>query len=185
MEKAKSRNPLDGYTERHHIVPRCLGGSNRKENLVDLTAREHYVAHRLLFMHHGTRQMAYAWFSMCRGNKHQSRNLSSRQYERAKLCMVESMKGHSFSEETRQKLRDARKRRVITDETRKKLSEVHKGRVHSPETRAKLSQSLTGRPKSEETKQKLRTANLGKTLTEEHRQKISTSLKGRMTLDNL
>lgn len=36
------------YTELHHIVPRCLGGSDDKENLVRLTAREHFIAHRLL-----------------------------------------------------------------------------------------------------------------------------------------
>jgi 5-methylcytosine-specific restriction endonuclease McrA len=31
----------DGYTENHHIIPKCLGGSNLKENLVNLTACEH------------------------------------------------------------------------------------------------------------------------------------------------
>ena len=37
------------YCERHHIVPRSLGGSNDKTNLVNLTAREHYIAHLLLW----------------------------------------------------------------------------------------------------------------------------------------
>lgn len=36
------------YTELHHIVPRCLGGTDELENLVRLTAREHFIAHRLL-----------------------------------------------------------------------------------------------------------------------------------------
>ena len=36
------------YTEVHHIVPKCLGGSDDHENLVRLTAREHFIAHRLL-----------------------------------------------------------------------------------------------------------------------------------------
>ena len=35
----------DGYTENHHIIPKCLGGSNLEENLVNLTAREHFVCH--------------------------------------------------------------------------------------------------------------------------------------------
>lgn len=35
--------------ETHHIVPKCMGGSNDKENLVNLTAREHFVAHKLLY----------------------------------------------------------------------------------------------------------------------------------------
>jgi hypothetical protein len=37
-----------GYIEKHHIVPRCLNGSNHKSNLVKLTPEEHYVAHQLL-----------------------------------------------------------------------------------------------------------------------------------------
>lgn len=39
---------LTGYKEIHHIIPRCLGGSDEKENLVDLTPEEHYLAHQLL-----------------------------------------------------------------------------------------------------------------------------------------
>jgi hypothetical protein len=45
--KGKIRT-LTGYTERHHIVPRCMGGSDDKSNLVDLTPEEHYLAHQLL-----------------------------------------------------------------------------------------------------------------------------------------
>ena len=36
------------YHERHHIVPRCMEGSNNKSNLIDLYAREHFIAHKLL-----------------------------------------------------------------------------------------------------------------------------------------
>lgn len=38
----------DDYVERHHIIPKSLGGSNRQENLVRLTAKEHFVVHHLL-----------------------------------------------------------------------------------------------------------------------------------------
>lgn len=41
-------NPLNGYTELHHIIPKSLGGSNSKDNLVRLSAREHFVCHWLL-----------------------------------------------------------------------------------------------------------------------------------------
>jgi hypothetical protein len=37
-----------GYCEKHHILPKCLGGSNDKLNLVQLTAREHFICHLLL-----------------------------------------------------------------------------------------------------------------------------------------
>lgn len=36
------------YFETHHIVPKSLGGTDDKNNLVNLTAREHYIAHLLL-----------------------------------------------------------------------------------------------------------------------------------------
>lgn len=47
IQKGKSRT-LDCYKERHHIIPKCLGGNDSNDNLVDLTPEEHYVAHQLL-----------------------------------------------------------------------------------------------------------------------------------------
>jgi len=46
----ENRKKIKGgvYYENHHIIPRCLNGSDEKENLVLLTAREHFVAHKLL-----------------------------------------------------------------------------------------------------------------------------------------
>lgn len=38
----------DDYHEVHHITPKCLGGSNEKDNLIDLFAEEHFIAHKLL-----------------------------------------------------------------------------------------------------------------------------------------
>ena len=50
---AKHREHVIGYSEKHHIIPRCLGGTNDSENLVKLTAREHFIAHLLLAKIHG------------------------------------------------------------------------------------------------------------------------------------
>jgi len=47
IERARTRQ-LTSYVERHHIVPRCMGGSDEQSNLVELTPEEHYVAHQLL-----------------------------------------------------------------------------------------------------------------------------------------
>jgi hypothetical protein len=47
IEKRK-RNPIIGYSEKHHIIPKCLGGTDSKENIIRLTAREHYLCHYLL-----------------------------------------------------------------------------------------------------------------------------------------
>jgi hypothetical protein len=47
MQRAVGR-VLDGYGERHHVVPRALGGGNTASNIVALTYREHFLAHWLL-----------------------------------------------------------------------------------------------------------------------------------------
>jgi hypothetical protein len=48
VKDRKNRSP-NGYTEIHHIQPRCLGGSNLSENLIELSLREHFLAHWLLW----------------------------------------------------------------------------------------------------------------------------------------
>ena len=52
INTAKQRPTHEGYFESHHITPRSLGGDNSSTNLVALTAREHYLAHALLFKHY-------------------------------------------------------------------------------------------------------------------------------------
>lgn len=47
IQRGKNRI-LEGYKEKHHIVPRCLGGTDDEENLVSLTPEEHYLCHLLL-----------------------------------------------------------------------------------------------------------------------------------------
>jgi len=51
IERARSRS-YNGYVEYHHIIPRCLGGSDDPSNLAPLTPEEHYVAHQLLVKMH-------------------------------------------------------------------------------------------------------------------------------------
>lgn len=47
ISAAKDRTLIE-YKEKHHIVPRCLNGSNKSDNLVSLTYREHFLCHWLL-----------------------------------------------------------------------------------------------------------------------------------------
>ena len=63
-------NPAEGCVEKHHIIPKSMGGGDEDENLVTLTAREHYIAHLLLAkMHANTvkfHPMLYAlWMMQC------------------------------------------------------------------------------------------------------------------------
>jgi len=60
MAKAKNRPIPVGYKEKHHIKPRSLDGTDEPDNLVVLTAREHFVAHMMLAHIHGGNQ----WYSV-------------------------------------------------------------------------------------------------------------------------
>lgn len=65
IDRARFRN-ITGYKETHHIVPRCLGGSDDASNLVELTPEEHYIAHQLLVkIHTNDRRLLYAAVMMC------------------------------------------------------------------------------------------------------------------------
>jgi hypothetical protein len=51
VQRALDRVP-EGYVERHHILPKCMGGSDDKSNMVALYPEEHFVAHVLLLKIH-------------------------------------------------------------------------------------------------------------------------------------
>lgn len=66
IERAKNRIP-DGYIERHHIIPKCMGGSDENHNLVALTPEEHFVAHILLIkIYPENKNLIFACNKMCR-----------------------------------------------------------------------------------------------------------------------
>jgi hypothetical protein len=48
INNCKVNPPIDCYTEIHHIKPKSIGGCNTKENLVKLTAKQHFICHLLL-----------------------------------------------------------------------------------------------------------------------------------------
>ena len=83
MEKAVERKVVLGYKETHHITPRSLGGTNAPDNLVELTAREHLIAHMLLAKFAGPK-MIHAAYLMS------TRIKSSREYAtlREQYCAV-------------------------------------------------------------------------------------------------
>lgn len=95
IERARNRQ-LEGYKERHHIIPRCMGGTDEIENLVDLTAREHFIVHWLLHrIHPSNHLISYAFHAMCNlpGSTNQRKyNPSSRVVEESKIAFS---KAHS------------------------------------------------------------------------------------------
>lgn len=65
IRRAQERSVVDGYSECHHIIPKAHGGTNNPDNLVQLTAREHFVAHWLLWRIHRDRATALSFRLLC------------------------------------------------------------------------------------------------------------------------
>lgn len=75
-----------GYSEKHHILPKCLGGKDTSDNLVKLTAREHYICHLLLvniYKHDFNKysKMINAFLRMCCNSTFQDRAYNSHTYD--------------------------------------------------------------------------------------------------------
>ena len=162
ISRAKSRQ-LTGYTETHHVVPRCLNGEDSIDNLVKLTPEEHYLAHQLLLkIHPNSYKLAYAANMMTVGlGEFRSKN-----------------KRFGW---LRRKLSETQKGMVFTEERCRNISNALRGRSTGPrseETKRKLSEAKRGVPKTEEHKKKLSVANTGKKASEESRRKMSESRRG-------
>ena len=102
IDRAKSRL-LDYsiYYEKHHIIPRCMGGLDSKDNLVSLTAREHFLVHWLLVeINRGTEylgKLCRAWHQMCRiGIGQTSRRVNSRYFAIARENFSKSQRSPKF-----------------------------------------------------------------------------------------
>jgi hypothetical protein len=103
ITKAKNRY-IDGYIEYHHVIPKCLGGDNSKENLVVLTAREHFICHQLLCeIYPNESKLKHALFLMSTGKqkkKDKQYKISSRTYQRLKLEYSLFLTGKKQSKQT-------------------------------------------------------------------------------------
>jgi hypothetical protein len=114
--KAAMNRDIEGYTEKHHILPKSLGGTNDATNLVALTAREHYVCHWLLtkFIEetYYRKKMKNALGRFVQQSKLQKRNLTSRQFERARKAVSEANTGRYYSVETRARMSELAKGRT-------------------------------------------------------------------------
>lgn len=110
----------DGYHERHHIIPKCMNGSNSKDNLIDLYAREHFIAHKLLAEENPQNyQLKYAYWNMCQctGRDGQDKYIPTpEEYEEARIFCHEAMSGENHpmygkhhTQESREKMSISKK----------------------------------------------------------------------------
>ena len=163
-DNAKHRNTTE-YVELHHILPKSLGGSDTTDNIVALTAREHFVCHWLLTkMHTGESRgkMINALYMMQGQSTHQKRyksKITSRIYKN------------------------------LREEYAAYISKMNTGRIQPPEEKAKQIAAITGRtrePFSDEWRSNLSAASSGKNnprygvaVSEETRKKIGDAARGR------
>jgi hypothetical protein len=189
------------YFEAHHIVPKSMGGGGKEReykhpNLVMLTAREHYIAHALLWLICGTYEMALAFKLMSkikRDGKKIKHVVSSRMYEEVRLYL----NNIDVSPETREKISKANSGKKRSPEHIEQMRQAQLGKKKSTETKEKIKrsnllyrklfpehieqmrQARLGKRRSSESKEKIRQAHLGKKLSPEHVEKIRQSHLGK------
>lgn len=134
INRAKSRNIQPDVVEKHHVIPKSLGGTNSKDNLVSLTPREHYVCHLLLTRMckgEARRKMVYAFWALANlCNKHQVRkNVRGRIYESLRQEFVQFQKSLAGPDHpNRGTKRPDRTKESFTPEWKAKISESKKGK---------------------------------------------------------
>lgn len=135
IKSRKSKIFLENdYYETHHILPKSLGGTNDLENLIKLTARDHYFAHMLLARFAGPKmKLALMWFVYGTnrhggGCKHvPNSNKIGKMREDANIAKSILMTGRIISEEHRQKISKSSKGRTPWNKGKVLLDEKYKG----------------------------------------------------------
>lgn len=143
IESAKYR-PSNDYREKHHIIPKSLGGDNSADNLVALSARQHFICHRLLVkMTTGKnqRKMTYAFWFMSNRSKITGTKVS-RSYEWARKAIAEQMSQRTITDEFRNKCRQRQLGKPMLESTRKALQDANIGRAKTNEEIEKIRSSV-------------------------------------------
>lgn len=165
----------DDYNERHHIVPKCLGGTDEKDNLIDLFAREHFIAHRLLALENPENEkLVYAWWCMCqcKGFSKKRESVTPEEYEEARIAHAQVLSETRSGENHPMYGKPSpRKGKYHSEESRKRMRANHAdisgekhpmyGKHHTEESKRKNSESHKGKIASDETRKKLSELNKG------------------------
>lgn len=165
IEKAKSRNlkklnktnPNYIYLEEHHIIPKCLGGTNTYDNLVNLTYREHYFAHLLLTMHFkrsGDKNSFYKMQKALQAFQNLAYGTIRNNIFFATSLFKNLIKNMTMPESTKQKLSKSHKGKTWSTKARLSNQAYHK---KLKELGIKLVPWNKGIPLSQKTKDKMRT----------------------------
>jgi len=114
------------YYEDHHIIMKSMSGTDDKNNRLLLTAKEHYIAHYLLWKIYRNNQTAYAFLYMCNDGNKTGIKISSRIYEEIRIecakISSETLKSQWNNPETRKKLSIANS--IKEENTQKKVEKI-------------------------------------------------------------
>jgi hypothetical protein len=184
---AKQRT-TEGYTELHHIIPQSMGGSNDKENLVHLTAREHFICHWLLIkMTEGEdrSKMLYALNGMKAENRYQQRyhtKITARVYEKYR---IEHAENHSKRMKSKNLVPWNKGGGKLTEEQLENVRHAARNRNIDPIKQAEGQQKriakMIGQKRTDETKRLMSLASKGipkGPQSDEHKLAISLGGKG-------
>lgn len=177
----------DVYFEKHHVLPKCLGGTNANENTVLLTAKEHFIAHLLLtkcYTGEEKSKMTYALFQMFRSAKNHRRFFSQSSYQSAKEAQAaesrEKYKGRQVADTTGLTVWNAGKKTgALSPEHKAKIGRFHKGKVMSEQTRKKMSESAIGKQVSDSMRAKISKIHKGKIMSADQKAKIAAAHTGK------
>lgn len=168
----------DGYCERHHALPRSMGGGEG-ENLVLLPVREHIEAHLLLARAIGDqafgRGMAFAALAMTIGKSGEFATIE----EAAEAREAAAEAARNPSPETREKIAAGQRGRPKSPEARAALSLATRGRKPSEACRIAAIAAAARRTFSPEIRAKMSAASRGRTMSDEARAKISAAMRGK------
>lgn len=164
------QNPRIGYTECHHIIPSSLGGTNDQSNLVNLSAREHFICHLILTKmtvdDDKTKMLQAAWLMIHTG----SNKINSHTYNYLRENRIFT-KIHKFN------ISKAKLGQVHTIETKIKISKAKQGIPLDETHKRKISIALKGKPLSIQHKSALSIASTGVQKSELHKQNVSNAIK--------
>ena len=184
IERGKQRL-LEGYGENHHIIPKCMGGADTQDNIVRLTAKEHYTAHHLLVRigHPNSilnRKLHYAFWMMCsmKTDNQERYPVSARTYAYAKSLIQE--RSPEMRERISQSLKKAYKTGKRKSNAGKKMSKSF-GEAISRSKKGMVGTNL-GIPMKEEQKKKISETLKGHEVKQSTRDKISQTLKSKPEL---
>ncbi|AUS02988.1 HNH nuclease [Vibrio phage 2.275.O._10N.286.54.E11] len=175
------------YVENHHIIPKSMGGTDDAENMVYLTAREHYMAHYHLAKWHRTPGMAHALFMMT-NDPNNNRTLTEDEYVAGREAISgvnNPFYGKKHTKETKKILSEKAKGRKLSAEHIQAIKDANTGennyfygKKHTEETKAVMSEKATARANTKEHKERMSKLHKGKTMSDEACNKISEANKG-------